>query len=309
MRFVILGIAAFGTLIGGTPTGSASAETPAGAAAVGQATPSAAALDLVAKGERLFHIGGCTNCHTAKGGALLAGGDPIVSPDGKWLAYVHRAFFAPNITPDRETGIGGWSTTDFIRAMREGVSPEGDPYYPAFPYTSYTRMSDEDLTALKAYLDTVPPVRQLSREHDLGFPFDQRWGMRLWQWLFFEPERFTPDPAKDAVWNRGAYLAEGPGHCQECHTPRTFYGVRKSDQAYTGAALGKEKVPDITSDPKDGLGQWGLGDVVTVLKMGMLPDGDFVGSEMAKIVNNGTSKLPDEDIQAIAAYVKSLPPR
>lgn len=301
MRFVILGIAAFGTLIGGTPSGIASAETPAGAAAPAPAAAGSGDPDLVAKGERLFHIGGCTNCHTAKGGPPLAGGDPIVSPFG--------TFFAPNITPDRDAGIGGWSTEDFIRAMREGVSPEGDPYYPAFPYTSYTRMSDEDLTALKAYLDTAPPVPQRSREHDLGFPFDQRWGMHLWQWLFFEPERFVPDPAKDAVWNRGAYLAEGPGHCQECHTPRTFYGVRKSDQAYAGATLGKEKVPDISGDPKDGLGQWGLGEVVTVLKIGMLPDGDFVGSEMAKIVNNGTSKLPDEDIQAIATYIKSLPPR
>jgi mono/diheme cytochrome c family protein len=181
--------------------------------------------------------------------------------------------------------------------------------YPAFPYTSYTRMSDEDLRALKAYLDTVAPVRQPSKPHDLGFPYNLRWGMRLWQWAFFTPERFAPDPAKDAVWNRGAYLVQGPGHCVECHTPRTFYGVLEEDRAFAGAQLGKEKVPNITSDPEAGLGKWSASDIATVLKLGMLPDGDFVGSEMAKVVNNATSKLPDADIAAIVAYVKGLPPR
>jgi mono/diheme cytochrome c family protein len=260
----------------------------------------AADAALVQAGERLFHIGGCTNCHTAKNGPLLAGGDPIVSPFG--------TFYAPNITPDPETGIGGWSEADFVRAMHEGKAPDGSPYYPAFPYTSYTHLSDDDLRALKAYLDTVPPVRQASRPHELRFPYDQRWGMWLWQWAFFKPERFTPDPAKDASWNRGAYLVQGAGHCTECHTPRTFYGVLEADRAFTGARLGKEKVPNITSDPEQGLGRWSEGDIVTLLKLGMTPDGDFVGSEMAKVVNNATGKLPDEDVAAIAAYLKSLPP-
>jgi mono/diheme cytochrome c family protein len=269
-------------------------------AALAGASARAADPGLVARGELLFHIGGCTNCHTAKNGPFLAGGDPIVSPFG--------TFHAPNITPDPETGIGRWSEDDFVRAMREGVSPDGEPYYPAFPYTSYTRVSEDDLRALKAYLDTVPPVRQASRPHELPFPFDQRWGMRLWQWAFFEPERFTPDPAKDGVWNRGAYLVHGLGHCVECHTPRTSYGVLEQDRAFTGAQLGKEKVPNLTGDPQVGLGSWSEGDVTTLLKLGMTPDGDFVGSEMAKVVNNGTSKLPDEDVRAIATYLKSLPP-
>jgi mono/diheme cytochrome c family protein len=276
------------------------------ALAVTAAAPEAAVAQvpdpgLLARGELVFHVGGCTNCHTSKDGPALAGGAAIASPYG--------SFYAPNITPDPETGIGGWSEADFVRAMREGVAPDGSAYYPAFPYTSYTRMSDEDLKALWAYLGTVAPVRQPSKPHDLSFPFNLRWGMRLWQWAFFEPERFVPDPAKDATWNRGAYLVQGPGHCAECHTPRTFYGVLEEDRAFAGAQLGKEKVPNITSDPEAGLGKWSASDISTVLKLGMLPDGDFVGSEMAKVVNNATSKLPDADVAAIVAYVKSLPPR
>ncbi|MDX6752513.1 cytochrome c [Geminicoccaceae bacterium 1502E] len=258
--------------------------------------------DLLARGEHLFQIGGCTNCHTAKGGPLLAGGDAIKSPYGD--------FFAPNITPDPDQGIGGWSEEDFIRAMQEGRAPDGSAYYPAFPYTSYTRMGEDDLRALKAWLDTVPPVAQASREHGLGFPFNQRWAMRLWQWAFFEPGRFVPDPQKDELWNRGAYLSLGPGHCAECHTPRNFAGALIWDEAFAGAVLpGNEKVPNISGDLEHGLGTWSAGDVRTVLQLGMTPEGDFVGSEMAKIVSNGTGKLPPEDVRAIAAYIKSLPPR
>lgn len=271
--------------IGLLGAGAASAAEPAGPQAQ--------------QGELLFSIGGCTNCHTAKDGPLLAGGDAIPSPYG--------LFYAPNITPDPETGIGGWSEEDFIRAMHDGRSPDGAAYYPAFPYTSYTRMADEDLKALKAYLDAIPPVRKESRPHELSFPYSQRWGMHLWQWAFFEPARFRPDPARDAAWNRGAYLVQGPGHCGECHTPRDSLGVPETERAFAGARLGKEAVPNITGSPK-GLGNWGHGDVVTLLKLGMLPDADFVGSEMAKVVNNGTSKLPDPDIGAIATYLKSLPP-
>ncbi|MFL5333998.1 MAG: c-type cytochrome [Geminicoccaceae bacterium] len=267
------------------------------------AAPAAARADdgELARGELIFHIGGCTNCHTAKNGALLAGGDAIASPYGN--------FYAPNITPDPETGIGGWTQAQFDQAMREGRDPDGWPLYPAFPYMSYTHLTDEDLAALKTYLDTLPPVSQASKPQDLTFPFSLRWGLYLWQWLFFEPARLQPDPAKDAAWNRGAYLVLGPGHCAECHTPRTFYGVLEQDHAFAGSQLGKEKVPNLTSDPAKGIGKWSADDLKTFFTLGMMPDGDFVGSEMAKVVNNGTSKLPDGDVAAIVAYLQSLPPR
>lgn len=267
--------------------------------AVSMALAGTAARAADSKGELLFHIGGCTNCHTAKDGAPLAGGDPIATPFGN--------FIAPNITPDPETGIGRWSLEDFVRAMREGRDPDGRPLYPAFPYTSYTRMSDEDLAALKSYLDSVPAVRQEARPHELRFPFNLRWGLYLWQWLFFTPERFAPDPTRDAVRDRGAYLVLGPGHCGECHTPRTFYGVLDWSRPFAGGQIGKERVPDITPAKTHGLGEWSSSDIATLLKLGMTPDGDFVGSDMAKIVNNGTGKLPQPDLDAIVAFLQSLP--
>jgi mono/diheme cytochrome c family protein len=270
---------------------------------VALAAPAARAADPdeLARGELLFHIGGCTNCHTAKDGPLLAGGDPLVTPFG--------TFHAPNITPDPETGIGGWSTADFVRAMREGRSPTGAPYYPSFPYGSYARMSDADLAALKAFLDTVPPVRRPSRPHELSFPFSIRSGLHLWQWAFHDPTPLQPDPSRSEAWNRGAYLVLGPGHCGECHTPRSWHGALDQSRAFAGGRLGKDVIPNITSDPKHGLGAWSRGDIRTLLLIGMKPDGDFVGGEMGKVVSNGTAKLPEADREAIVEFLTSLPPR
>ena len=193
--------------------------------------------------------------------------------------------------------------------MREGVAPDGSPYYPAFPFTSYTRMTDADLRALKAYLDTVPAVRQTSRPHELAFPYNLRLGLWPWRWAFFTPARFVPDPARDEAWNRGAYLVEGPGHCQECHTPRTWSLSLDSARAFQGGDLGPGigKVPDITRHPERGLGQWTEDDYLFLLQLGMKPDGDFVGGDMAKIVTNGTAKLSEPDRQAITRFLMSLP--
>ncbi len=272
---------------------------------IASSAPRAAGSDPgpAARGAVLAEIGGCGNCHTAKGGDPLAGGDPLVTPFG--------TFRAPNITPDPQAGIGKWSLGDLAQALLLGVSPDGSPYYPALPYTSYTNMSMADLVDLKAYLDTVPPSGQPSRPHELAFPFDQRWALHLWQWAFFQPARLVPDPARDAAWNRGAYLVEGPGHCQECHTPRNFAGALDRTRAFAGGPApsgAAGKIPNISGDPDVGLGKWSTGDFTTLLTLGMTPKGDFVGGEMAKIVNNGTSKLPDADVAAMVAYLKSLPP-
>jgi mono/diheme cytochrome c family protein len=276
----------------------------AGAVALAATAPAVRAQShaVLANGETLFHIGGCTNCHTARGGGLLAGGDPIRTPFG--------TFHPPNITPDPETGIGGWSEADFLRAMRDGRAPDGTPYYPAFPYTSYHLMTDPDLRALWAYLRTLPPVRRPTPDHELGFPYNLRFGLYLWQWLFHEPRPFEPDPARDEVWNRGAYLVLGPGHCAECHTPRNWFGALDRDRLFAGNpdGPGGDEVPNITGDPERGIGSWSLDQLVFYLKIGMRPDGDFAGGEMAKVIENGTSKLSGNDRLAIATYLKSLPP-
>ncbi len=265
------------------------------APAAGAQTP-----DPVAAGALVAAIGGCTNCHTRENGPAMAGGDPLVTPYG--------TFFAPNITADPETGIGDWSLADFRRAMREGRAPDGTPYYPAFPYTSYHRMTDEDLAALFAYLRSLPAVRSPSPPHELRFPYRFRSGLSLWQWLFHRPRPFAPDPARDALWNRGAYLVLGPGHCGECHTPRGWFGQLDPARAFTGNPEGPEgvRVPDITADPERGIGGWSLEQIVFYLEIGMRPDGDFAEGAMAKIIDRGTSRLPAEDRLAIATYLKSL---
>lgn len=253
----------------------------------------------LARGKQIYAIGGCGNCHTAEGGAELAGGDPLKTPFG--------TFYPPNITPDRATGIGAWTAADFRRALREGVSPTGMPYYPAFPFTSYTRMTDEEIQALKTYLDTVTPVNRSSRDHDLQFPYNLLSGLWIWRRLFFQPGPFRPDPFRSQRWNRGAYLVEGPGHCGECHTPRNWLGAPDRSRRYGGAVLGEIKAPNITPDPDHGIGAWSDSDLLYFFQTGVKPDGDTVSGEMAKVVRNGTSHLPEADLRAIIEYLRSLP--
>ncbi|GAB6067716.1 hypothetical protein JCM13664_10340 [Methylothermus subterraneus] len=253
----------------------------------------------VLRGEMLFALGGCSNCHTAEGGPILGGGE-LKTPFG--------TFYPPNLTPDPETGIGKWSEEEFIRALREGISPQGQPYYPAFPFTSYTRMNVQDVRALRAYLKTLPAVKRKSPNHELRFPFNLRAGLWVWRWLYFRPERFKPDPFRSERWNRGAYWVEAVGHCGECHTPRNFLGALDRSRAYAGAVLGEIRAPNITPDPDHGIGEWSEADLVYFFKTGIKPDGDTVSGEMAKVIRNGTAKLPEEDLRAIAEYLKSLPP-
>ena len=193
-------------------------------------------------GEYLLRLGGCVTCHTddKHDGQFLAGGRALETPFG--------TFYPPNITPDPETGLGGWSTGAFVQAMTQGRSPGGHPLYPALPYPSYTRMTEQDLVDLKAYLDTVRPVANPVPAHDLHFPFGFRPLLKGWQLLFFDPGPFQPDPTQSESWNRGAYIVNGPGHCGECHTPRNAFGAPQEDRFLAGTRDGPDgkAVPNIT---------------------------------------------------------------
>lgn len=257
--------------------------------------------DRVEQGRYMTHAGGCISCHTAdsEGAVPLAGGRAMETPFG--------TFYSPNITPDRETGIGGWTDDEFVNAFWEGVSPDGEHYFPSFPYTSYTGASREDLLAIKAYLDSLEPVRQQAPEHDLAWYMGTRLAAGGWKALNFESKRFEPDPSKDEQWNRGAYLVRHLGHCGECHTARGSTGAFLDDVELAGAELGDEKIPNITPHRADGIGRWSASDIEYFLDIGMLPDGDFTGSSMVAVIEDNTSKLTREDRLAIAAYLRSLP--
>jgi mono/diheme cytochrome c family protein len=266
--------------------------------------PAQADQARIDRGAYIFAAADCVSCHTdVKGkGPPLAGGRPLATPFG--------TFYSPNITPDPETGIGRWTDADFIRALRYGVSPGGDHYFPVFPYPSFTGMTDQDILDLKAYIFSLPPVKQANRDHDIDFPYGWRPSIWFWKQLNFTPGAFAPDPAQSPEWNRGAYLVQALGHCGECHTPRGWLGGLDTSVAYSGTTDGPdgEKVPNITPDPDTGIGSWSPADVVRVLRTGQLPNGDFVGSVMGEVVETSTSKLTDADRQAIAAYLASLPP-
>jgi mono/diheme cytochrome c family protein len=258
--------------------------------------------DLVGRGEYLIHAGGCVTCHTEEGDDAqpFAGGRAIESPFG--------TFYAPNITPDRQTGIGDWSDEDFVRAFWDGVNSNGDHYFPAFPYTSYTGVSREDLLAMKAFLFSLEPVTRENRDHDLPFMMSSRMAAGLWKSRYFKPGRFEPDPENTDQWNRGAYLVRHLGHCGECHTPRTRLGALQDSHELQGnpAGPGGEKIPNITADPDDGIGGWSLRDIEYFLDIGMLPDGDFAGGAMSPVIEDNTSHLTRDDRLAIATYLKSL---
>ncbi len=257
--------------------------------------------ELRARGEYLFHASLCTVCHTADDGATLAGGRPIPSPFG--------TFYSSNITPHPEHGIGSWSDEDFVRALRYGISPDGEHYYPAFPYTSFTRLTKDDLIALKAYLDGVTPVAQPNRPHDLVWFAQWRAPLALWKWLYLEPGPMQPDPNRSDQWNRGAYLAEAAAHCAECHSPRGLLGAVDDTARYAGAEGWVEggDTPNITPDKEFGIGGWTADMLAFYLEIGMDPSGDFAGGAMAGVIDQGMSKLTPADRAAIADYILSGP--
>ena len=251
----------------------------------------------ISRGEYVFDLGGCASCHTKD--QSLAGGVELVTPFG--------TFYGPNISPDFQYGIGGWTDNEFIKAMREGVSPEGEHYYPAFPYTSYINMSKQDLIDLKAYLDAQDPVSESSLSHAVSFPFNQRGLLGLWKSIN-TTEPWAPDPNQDANWNRGSYLANGPGHCTQCHTPRNIIGGLKSSTGMVGNEQGPEgeNVPPLLDVNKLAFGNWSEEDIAFALEIGMTPEGDFLGGSMSHVLENTTGKMTAEDIQAISEYLYSL---
>jgi len=259
--------------------------------------------DTVARGKYLLYAGGCISCHTEDidDAVPLAGGRAMETPFG--------TFYSPNITPDAATGIGKWSDEQFVDAFWEGVSPDGDHYFPAFPYTSYSGVSRADLLAIKAYLFSLDPVSKASREHDLAWYMSSRLAAGAWKELNFESARFAPDAAQDEQWNRGAYLVRHLGHRGECHTPRSTFGVMQADLEMAGSRMGDEKIANITQHRVDGIGRWSVRDIEYFLDIGMLPDGDFAGSSMGAVIEDNTSKLTREDRMAIAVYLKTVPPR
>ncbi|MBX9823790.1 MAG: cytochrome c [Xanthobacteraceae bacterium] len=251
-------------------------------------------------GRTMFHAGGCASCHATPGQddkTKLGGGFALKSPFG--------TFYAPNISPDRNDGIGKWSEPDFVTAMVKGTAPDGSHLYPAFPYASYQRMRTDDIRDLFAYLKTLPVVQGKAKPHELPFPFNIRRTLGVWKFLFLDGKPFAPDASKDAAWNRGAYLVNGPGHCAECHSPRNLLGGIVESQRFAGGPepTGDGFVPNITQKSLS-LSQENL---VKLLETGETPDGDTIGGEMAKVTSN-TGKLSAADREAIATYVRSLPP-
>lgn len=264
----------------------------------GGATADRNSYSQVSKGRYLVRVGDCVACHSAPDGEYLAGGKAIPTPFGE--------IYSANITPDEHTGLGTWNQDQFIRAMRKGVSADGSHLYPAFPYPSFTNVTDQDLAAIWSYLKTIDPVHNRVREPDIYWPLNWRTLMIGWKTLFFEPGVFQPNPDKSEQWNRGAYLVEGLGHCGSCHTPKNLFGAAKEDEAYQGFELQQWFAPKLTSDAKDGLGDWSNQDIVDYLKTGT--NGDHVAAGlMREVVEKSTQHMTDEDLHAIATYLKDLP--
>ncbi len=253
----------------------------------------------IERGRYLAVVGDCTSCHTVPGsGQPFAGGRPIETPFG--------VVVGANITPDLETGIGAWSDEQFVRALREGKGHNGQPLYPAMPYPYYTKLTESDALAIRAYLNTVKPVRNAVVSNKLPFPFDVREGMTAWNALYFKKGEFRPDPAKSAEWNRGAYLVEGLGHCGACHTPKSALGGDESARALQGYALQGWFAPNITGDNERGVGGWSVADIVAYLKKGHNPTSAST-EIMAEEITLSSSHMTDADLTAIATYLKDFP--
>jgi mono/diheme cytochrome c family protein len=252
----------------------------------------------VERGRALATVGDCVACHTAPGGEPFAGGRPIETPFG--------VLVSPNITPNNETGIGKWSDADFVRALREGIGRDSGHLYPACPYTYFTKVSTDDVLAIRAWMATLPPVRNKVDTNQLPFPLNIRADMIAWNALNFTPGRFQPATGKTDEWNRGAYLVQGLGHCGACHTAKTALGADEANVALQGGLLAGWFAPNIGGDTRRGVGGWSNDQVVAYLKTGHNEFAAAAGP-MAEVVTKSTSQMPDTDLKAIAVYLRDQP--
>lgn len=252
------------------------------------------------RGEYLAAAGGCVGCHTEnrKDAVPFAGGRALPTPFG--------TFYGPNLTPHPQAGLGRWTEADFVRAMRQGVRPDGAHYYPAFPYTSFARISDPDLADLWAYLRSLPPDPRPSKAHELRWPFRWRYPLVAWKWLYFDAGPPAGSGTRTGAVARGAYLAEALGHCGECHTPRNFLGGPRRDRQLAGGKGPEGKdLPNLTPT---GLKKWSDAELDEFLVTGITPDMDSANATMAEVIRNSTSRLTPGDRAALIAYLRALPP-
>jgi mono/diheme cytochrome c family protein len=251
----------------------------------------------IARGAYLAQAGDCMACHTARGGEAYAGGRTLDTPFGRLVA--------PNITPDRATGIGAWSADDFWNALHNGIAPDGRLLYPAFPYPNYTRVTRADADALFAYLRSLAPRRQPRQAHALDFPYDMQAALAAWRLLYFRPGVYAPVPARAAAWNRGAYLVEGLGHCGACHSARNSLGASASGLSGGLLATSGWYAPALNSDAEAGLGDWHDAEIIQLLRTGIAPRGAVFGP-MAEVVGQSLQHLSEPDLAAMAGYLTSL---
>jgi mono/diheme cytochrome c family protein len=261
----------------------------------------------IERGKYLALAGNCASCHTAGSGDFMSGGLAFETPFGR--------IYSTNITPDADTGIGNWTGAEFLSSMRHGVRPDGEHLYPVFPYTAFTKVTDADVAALFAYLKSIPAVRQEAPENDLSFPFNQRALMSVWKAMFFDAGVYEQDESMSAEWNRGAYVVEALAHCGACHSPRNYLGAEHTDMAMTGGVytdrvpngtLRPWSAPNLTSAPS-GLGLWPIEEVAAYLKTGRNSYVETFGP-MNDVLLNSTRHLNGDDVDAMAVYLKSLPP-
>lgn len=268
-------------------------------------TPTAAVStspELIDRGAYLARAGNCMGCHSAAGAAEFAGGLGVVTPFG--------TVFAPNITPDPQTGIGNWSAADFWRAMHHGRSRDGRLLYPAFPYPSYTKVTREDSDALYAYLRSVKPMEQANKAHDLPFPYNTQAALAVWRALFFSPGTLEAEPAKGAQWNRGRYLVDALGHCAACHSGRNVLGATSLNAQFAGGLMPDQAwyAPSLASPAEAGLQKWSREDAVKLLKNGVSSQAGVSGP-MAEVVHSSTQFLTTQDVNAMVEYLASIPVR